>query len=54
MNIVCSVHEGFHNVPKVYGSEVREQGKVTDFATGMKEAGKVCSVGFAVAADGRE
>jgi hypothetical protein len=40
MNIVSSVHEGFHNVPKLYGSEVREPAKVTSFGSGMKEAGK--------------
>jgi hypothetical protein len=40
INIVTSVHEGFYNVPKLYGSEVREQGKITDFGSGMKEAGK--------------
>ena len=40
MNIVSAVHEGFSNVPKLFGSEVREQGKVTDFRSGMKEAGK--------------
>ena len=41
MNIVSSVHEGFHNAPKLYGSDVREPGKVTDFGSGLKEAGKV-------------
>jgi hypothetical protein len=40
MNIVSAVHEGLYNAPKLYGSEVREQGKITDFGSGMKEAGK--------------
>lgn len=41
MNIVSSVHEGFQNVPKLYGSDVREPGKVTNFSSGVREAGKV-------------
>lgn len=41
-NIVTSVQEGFANVPKLYGSNVREPGKITDFSSGVKEAGKVC------------
>ena len=41
MSIVTSVHEGIHNAPKLYGSAVREPGKVTDFSSGVKEAGKV-------------
>jgi sterol 3beta-glucosyltransferase len=41
MDIVQSVHEGLYNAPKLYGSEVREPGKVTGFSSGMKEAGKV-------------
>ena len=36
-----SVHQGFHNAPKLYGSEVREPGKVKGFKSGLKEAGKV-------------
>jgi len=46
MNLVSSVHEGFYNIPKLYGSEVREQGKVTDFGSGMKEAGKGFFYGY--------
>lgn len=41
MDIVTSVQEGFHNAPKLYGSEVRRAGRVTDFTSGVKEAGKV-------------
>jgi hypothetical protein len=41
MDIVQSIHEGFHNMPKLYGSEVREHGKVTNFTSGLKEGGKV-------------
>jgi len=46
MNIVSAVHEGLYNAPKLYGSEVREQGKVTDFGSGMKEAGKGFFYGY--------
>lgn len=35
------MHEGLHNAPKLYGSEVRERSTVTDFSSGLKEAGKV-------------
>lgn len=41
MDIVLSVQEGFKNAPKLYGSSVREPGKVTDFGSGIREAGKV-------------
>lgn len=44
MDIVSSVHEGFYNAPKLYGSEVRNHGKVTNFTSGVKEAGKVGSL----------
>ncbi|KAH7911918.1 glycosyltransferase family 1 protein [Hygrophoropsis aurantiaca] len=46
MDIVTSIHEGLHNAPKLYGSTVREQGNVTDFASGMKEAGKGFFYGY--------
>ncbi|KAH7928152.1 glycosyltransferase family 1 protein [Leucogyrophana mollusca] len=46
MDIVASIHEGLHNAPKLYGSTVREQGNVTDFASGMKEAGKGFFYGY--------
>ena len=35
------MHEGLHNTPKLYGSNVRDKGKVTDFESGLKEGGKV-------------
>ncbi|KAF9464545.1 glycosyltransferase family 1 protein [Collybia nuda] len=46
VKIVVSVHEGFHNAPKLYGSEVRKPGKVTDFKSGVKEAGKGLFYGY--------
>ncbi|KDQ59788.1 glycosyltransferase family 1 protein [Jaapia argillacea MUCL 33604] len=45
-NIVTSVHEGIQNAPKLYGSKVRESGKVTDFKSGVKEAGKGFFYGY--------
>lgn len=41
MMIVTSIHEGFQNVPRLYGSDIRKSGKVTDLASGVREAGKV-------------
>ncbi|KAJ7221581.1 glycosyltransferase family 1 protein [Mycena pura] len=46
MDIVASVHEGIYNVPKLYGSNVRKTGKVTDFASGLKEGGKGLFYGY--------
>ncbi|KAJ7582522.1 glycosyltransferase family 1 protein [Mycena floridula] len=47
MKIVTSVHEGFQNVPNLLGSEpVRAPGKVTDFQSGIKEAGKGLFYGY--------
>ncbi|KAF5386949.1 hypothetical protein D9615_002027 [Tricholomella constricta] len=40
VDIVASVHEGLYNAPKLYGSKVRQPGKVTGFRSGVKEAGK--------------
>ncbi|KII89415.1 glycosyltransferase family 1 protein [Plicaturopsis crispa FD-325 SS-3] len=46
MEIVISIHDGFRNVPKLYGSKVRQPGKVTDFSSGVKEAGKGLFYGY--------
>ncbi|RDB19239.1 Sterol 3-beta-glucosyltransferase UGT80A2 [Hypsizygus marmoreus] len=46
MKIVASVQEGFHNAPKLYGSTVRPAGKVTDFKSGVKEAGRGLFYGY--------
>jgi hypothetical protein len=40
-DLVQSIHEGLHNTPKLYGSEVRERGKIKGIRSGMKEAAKV-------------
>ncbi|KAJ6500720.1 UDP-Glycosyltransferase/glycogen phosphorylase [Mycena sanguinolenta] len=46
MDIVAQVHEGFYNTPKLYGSKVRKPGKVTGFASGLKEGGKGLFYGY--------
>jgi sterol 3beta-glucosyltransferase len=46
MDIVQSIHEGFYNMPKLYGSEVREHGKVTNFTSGIKEGSKGLFYGY--------
>lgn len=46
MKIVFSVHEGFQNVPELYGSKVRKPGKVTGFTSGLKEGGKSIFYGY--------
>ncbi|KAB5595196.1 Sterol 3-beta-glucosyltransferase UGT80A2 [Ceratobasidium theobromae] len=40
MNIIGSVSEGFHNVPRIYGSEVRTPGHVDGIKSGFKEGAK--------------
>ncbi|KAJ7063648.1 glycosyltransferase family 1 protein [Mycena amicta] len=46
LTIVASVHEGIYNMPRLYGSKVRKAGKVTDFASGIKEGGKGLFYGY--------
>lgn len=38
-SIVYDVWEGIDNLPGMMGSDVREKGKITGFASGCKEAG---------------
>ncbi|EPQ50594.1 UDP-Glycosyltransferase/glycogen phosphorylase [Gloeophyllum trabeum ATCC 11539] len=45
-DILFSVQEGFSNLPKLYGSEVRAPGKVTNFKSGLKEGGKGLFYGY--------
>ncbi|CAE6434741.1 unnamed protein product [Rhizoctonia solani] len=40
MNIIGSVSEGFHNVPRLYGSDVRERGNVNNLSSGITEGAK--------------
>ncbi|KAH8776655.1 glycosyltransferase family 1 protein [Diaporthe sp. PMI_573] len=38
--------EGLHNLPKLYGEEVRKHDKITDWKSGTAEAGKNFAYGF--------
>ncbi|QRW11270.1 glycosyltransferase family 1 protein [Ceratobasidium sp. AG-Ba] len=40
------LHQGLKNSPKIYGSTVREPGKISGFRSGMKEGGKEFVYGF--------
>ncbi|CAE6479214.1 unnamed protein product [Rhizoctonia solani] len=40
MNIIGGVSDGFHNAPRIYGSEVRERGPVNDLSSGITEGMK--------------
>jgi len=44
-DLVQSIHEGLHNSPKLYGSEVREQGQIKGIRSGVKEGGKAIVYG---------
>lgn len=45
MDFTLGLARGFHNAPKLYGDDtVRPQERVTDFQSGLKAAGKVCSL----------
>jgi hypothetical protein len=46
MDFTLNVAKGFHNVPKLYGGEVRQVDKVTDFSSGMRTAAKVSRLAF--------
>lgn len=41
IEIVGALQEGFHNVPQLYGSKVRKEGRVKDFQSGVREGAKV-------------
>lgn len=41
MDFSLNVAKGLHNVPKLYGAEVRQVDKVTDFQSGVRTAAKV-------------
>jgi hypothetical protein len=46
MDFSLNVAKGFHNVPKLYGGEVRQVDKVTDFQSGVKTAAKEFGLGM--------
>jgi sterol 3beta-glucosyltransferase len=41
VHILDSMDEGLHNTPRLYGSSVRDKGRVTNFESGVIEGGKV-------------
>lgn len=41
LDFSMNVAQGFHNVPKLYGGDVRQVDKVTDLQSGLKTAAKV-------------
>lgn len=41
MDFSLNIAKGFHNVPKLYGADVRQVDKVTDFQSGLRTAAKV-------------
>ncbi|KAF2450446.1 glycosyltransferase family 1 protein [Karstenula rhodostoma CBS 690.94] len=46
LDFSMNVAQGFHNVPKLYGGEVRQVDKVTDFQSGLKVAAKQFGFGL--------
>jgi hypothetical protein len=44
MDFSLNVAKGLHNVPKLYGAEVRQVDKVTDLQSGLRTAAKVCFI----------
>ncbi|KAH7322330.1 hypothetical protein B0J17DRAFT_633377 [Rhizoctonia solani] len=43
-NTLQGAAEGMHNLPKVYGGEVRKHKKVTGIGSGFAQGGKVCAL----------
>ncbi|KAG8695793.1 hypothetical protein FRC09_008927 [Ceratobasidium sp. 395] len=46
MCIIGSISEGFHNVPSLYGSDVRPTGPIDDVGSGFKEGAKGLFYGY--------
>ncbi|KAH7394543.1 hypothetical protein BKA66DRAFT_303361 [Pyrenochaeta sp. MPI-SDFR-AT-0127] len=46
MDFSLNVAKGFHNVPKLYGAEVRQVDKVTDLQSGLRTAAKEFGFGL--------
>ncbi|KAG9102858.1 hypothetical protein FRC06_000972 [Ceratobasidium sp. 370] len=46
MSIIGGVSEGFHNVPSLYGSDVRQTGPVDDIGSGFREGAKGLFYGY--------
>lgn len=52
IEIVGALQEGFHSLPKMYGSKVRQTGKVKDLSSGIQEGAKGLFWGYADAITG--
>jgi hypothetical protein len=46
MDFSLAISKGFHNVPRLYGEEVRQVDKVTGIQSGLKTAGKELGIGL--------
>jgi hypothetical protein len=44
MDLLLGISKGFHNLPKLYGEEVRQTGRVTGIKSGLQTAGKVSNL----------
>lgn len=43
VDVPLALTEGLHNLPELYGEQVRKHDKITDWKSGTAEAGKVCA-----------
>ncbi|KAF2021850.1 glycosyltransferase family 1 protein [Aaosphaeria arxii CBS 175.79] len=46
VDIPLAITDGLHNMPQMYGGEVRDNGKVKDWKSGLSVAGKTFAWGF--------
>jgi hypothetical protein len=46
MDITLAISRGFHNMPRMYGEEVRQVDRVTGLSSGFKTAGKEFGIGI--------
>ncbi|QDS71101.1 hypothetical protein FKW77_009183 [Venturia effusa] len=46
MDVLLGISKGFHNMPKLYGEEVRQTDRVTGIKSGFRVAGKELGLGF--------
>ena len=46
MDVTLAMSRGFHNIPKLYGEEVRQVDRVTGIQSGLKAAGKEFGIGI--------
>ncbi|TID26462.1 Glutathione reductase [Venturia nashicola] len=46
MDVLLGISKGFHNMPRLYGEEVRQTDRVTGIKSGFRVAGKELGLGF--------